>query len=101
MLRRASIALLYSLITPGTKNMSALFDICQKLPINSYELIIAGYGYLYSFLVKKAYTEHKFDKKEIQFYHAPTAQMIHDLYAWADLFLFVSQTDTQGLVIAE
>src|SRR5438105_12770873 len=27
--------------------------------------------------------------------------MIHDLYACADLFLFVSQTDTQGLVIAE
>ncbi len=83
------------------KNLFALFNVCQFLKKTEFELIIAGFGYLENELQKTAYQEHKFTPESIRFVLKPSVTMIDELYNWADLFLFTSQSDTQGLVLAE
>jgi len=83
------------------KNLFALFDICKKLDITKYELIIAGFGYLEKELKKTAYNDYQFPKASVTFISHPSPATIDRLYDWADLFIFTSTTDTQGLVLAE
>lgn len=83
------------------KNLFALFNVCQFLKTNEFELIIAGFGYLENELQKIAYQKYKFSPTSVRFILKPSITMIDELYDWADLFLFMSQSDTQGLVLAE
>lgn len=83
------------------KNLFALFEICTFLQTANYEIVIAGFGYLEEQLRKTAYHDYKFSPQSVQFVSNPSTEKIDFLYDWADLFLFTSVSDTQGLVLAE
>jgi 1,2-diacylglycerol 3-alpha-glucosyltransferase len=78
------------------KNLFALFDMLAMLPAH-YHLTLVGFGYLHAALQERArpYVH------RISFVLQPTQEALVDLYQTSHLFVFPSQTDTQGLVLAE
>ena len=68
----------------------------KKLP-KEYRLTLVGYGDLEDELREHA---KKFGNR-VQFVIGPISKKLVDLYQHAHLFLFPSQSDTQGLVLAE
>lgn len=83
------------------KNIVCLIDLFAQLDRSSHCLTLVGYGDQESMLRKRAYDHYGFSQTEIVFVIKPDLQNLRQLYADADLFLFPSQTDTQGLVLAE
>lgn len=83
------------------KNMHAVLELYAQLPRERFRLVLIGYGTLYESLQHYAYTTLKCSHSDVQFVHKPSQSVIAHWYANADIFLFTSQTDTQGLVLAE
>lgn len=84
------------------KNIGLLIDLFAQLAHDKrFTLTIAGYGNLYDTLRNYAYEYYALSPEQLIFIHSPTKQQLSDLYQQADLFLFASQIDTQGLVLAE
>lgn len=75
------------------KNIPFVFEVMKLLPDNIH-LILAGYGSDYEKLQKLA-------PKHVQFIYKPDEKQLLQLYRTADLFIFPSKTDTQGIVLAE
>lgn len=83
------------------KNLPCLFELLaglQDLPIT---LTIVGFGPLWQSLQDMAYQQYKFSHDQVIFIHKPSAAELKKQYQDTDLFVFPSQTDTQGIVLAE
>lgn len=96
----------FSLLTVGRftpeKNMQLVLDLFAQLPQDgSFTLTMVGYGPLYDQLSLYAYEQLQLSRELVQFVVKPTQEQLLQLYKNADLFLFSSITDTQGLVLAE
>lgn len=82
------------------KNIPFLVDMFASLS-NDYELTLVGFGSYTDYLTQYAYQKMKLPKERLRFIVQPSNQALLDYYKNAHLFLFASQTDTQGLVLAE
>jgi glycosyltransferase involved in cell wall biosynthesis len=95
----------WTLVTVGRmvpeKNMRATIDLYASLPRDRFRLVLVGFGADYDALQKYAYDEFALSHDDVQFVHKPPRAEIVTWYRKADLFVFTSQTDTQGLVLAE
>jgi glycosyltransferase involved in cell wall biosynthesis len=85
------------------KNIYAILDVAHKLTQQgvAYQLTIIGYGDEYDALHAYAYQKLNLSHEQVFFLHKPARAVIMQAYKDADLFLFTSHTDTQGLVLAE
>ncbi len=82
------------------KNIPFLFDLMKQLS-DEFTLTLVGYGEYLEQLKEYAYETCGLSPTRVQFIIKPDKQTLCDLYANAHLFLFPSQSDTQGLVLAE
>jgi len=82
------------------KNIPFVFDVFKQLPEN-YTLTLVGYGSEYEAMQILAFNTLKLSPQRVHFIHKPPQDKLLSLYQNADLFIFPSQTDTQGLVLAE
>lgn len=85
------------------KNIYAALDVAHKLAREgvAYTLTIVGYGEEYQPLQTYAYQYLKLSHRQVSFLYKPDCSIIMQAYKDADLFLFTSRVDTQGLVLAE
>lgn len=83
------------------KNMRATIDLYASLLRDRFCLVLVGFGAEYEALQAYAYDELALSHDDVQFVHKPPRADIAVWYRKADLFVFTSQTDTQGLVLAE
>ncbi len=83
------------------KNMPFLIDVITLLKHTHCNLKLVGYGAEYEFLKHYAYEHKKLTLDQLQFIEKPNKQELVNLYAQADLFLFASTSETQGLVMLE
>jgi glycosyltransferase involved in cell wall biosynthesis len=85
------------------KNIVIALDAAKQLFDENvpFELTLIGYGAAYDALQAYAYDLLKLPRDVVTFIHKPSKEIISQAYHNADLFLFTSQSDTQGLVLAE
>lgn len=83
------------------KNIDFLIKAFSKLDQNIFEFTLVGYGPELESLQHYAYNKLKLNNKNIKFIIKPDKQDLVKLYDKSDLFLFASQNETQGLVLAE
>jgi 1,2-diacylglycerol 3-alpha-glucosyltransferase len=86
------------------KNIEFLLRMFAKLvvkyPEKNFKLTLAGYGSEFEKI--KKYAQNKLNLKDkTQFLYRPRKEEIADLYMQSDAFIFSSDSDTQGLVLAE
>lgn len=82
------------------KNIEMLLQLMSLLsPL--FNLTLVGYGEHYDYLQRYAYEQCNLPRDRVQFVIKPDKQTIAHYYKKARLFLFPSQSDTQGLVLAE
>lgn len=82
------------------KNIPFVFDVFKQLPDN-FMLTLIGYGADYEALQTLAFTTLQLSPQHVCFIHKPPHHELINYYRNADLFIFSSKTDTQGLVLAE
>ena len=82
------------------KNVGFLLDVCSLLP-ERYTMTLVGYGVEYENLRSYAYEKLRLSAQQLQFIVKPDRARLLRHYRDADLFLFPSRTDTQGLVLVE
>src|SRR3990167_228592 len=83
------------------KNIESLLDTFAKLDQKNYSLTLVGYGAQLTSLKQHAYITLGLSQKRVKFIVKPPKQKLIQLYRSSDLFIFASQTETQGLVLAE
>lgn len=83
------------------KSIKYLLEIASKLPPEAFLLKIVGYGEQEQELRDYAYKTLKLTESQLQFVIKPSKERLIASYCDADLFLFSSTSDTQGLVLAE
>lgn len=83
------------------KNIIALLDMLTLLAPSLYVFDCVGYGHQWQELQDYAYKKVRLSSTSVRFHHKPDEQTLLAWYRQADLFLFPSKTDTQGLVLAE
>ena len=84
------------------KNIPFILDTFAQLPEQQkYRLTLVGYGADAEQLRQHAYDTLQLPPERVVFVHKPPKQQLLQQYRDADLFLFSSTTDTQGLVLAE
>lgn len=82
------------------KNVPFVFGIMNLLPDN-FRITLAGYGSDEEKLQTLAFDALQFSPERVCFVHKPNQEQLLELYRTADLFIFPSTTDTQGIVLAE
>ena len=82
------------------KNIPSALYIIKKLPKN-FTLTLVGYGTEYEFLKKLAFQDLQLSHDRVRFVYKPDHNELLSLYQKSHLFLYSSQTDTQGIVVAE
>ncbi len=83
------------------KNINFLIELMTQLPKDRYHLTIIGYGWQEETLRSYAYSTHKLSPHHVCFKKVYTKTSLKEAYHAADLFIFASQSETQGLVLAE
>lgn len=83
------------------KNVSFLLDAIAQLDQQEYMSTFVGYGNEYNAIKDYAYNHLKLSSRSVQFIHKPKKEELTNFYRQADLFIFSSKTDTQGLVLQE
>lgn len=81
--------------------IDALALLRKQYPLLSWRMRIVGYGYLESELKRHAYDLCGFSPDHVVFITQPPRTELRTLYEQSHLFLFASQSETQGLVLAE
>ena len=82
------------------KNIPFVFEVFKQLP-QHVRLTLVGYGAEYQAMQEYAFDIMLLSRERVIFVHKPEPEHLRALYQSADLFIFPSQTDTQGLVLAE
>jgi len=82
------------------KNVPFLLDVLNLLD-ERFTLTLVGYGVEYENLRTYAYDHLQLSEQQLQFVLKPPREQLINYYKDADLFLFPSRTDTQGLVLLE
>jgi 1,2-diacylglycerol 3-alpha-glucosyltransferase len=82
------------------KNIPFVFDVFKQLP-DTFTLTLVGYGTDYEAIQQLAFDTLHLSPERIRFIHKPHPDDLLQYYHSADLFIFPSVTDTQGLVLAE
>jgi len=82
------------------KNVRFLLDVLALLD-ERFTLTLVGYGVEYENLRSYAYDYLQLSENQLQFVLKPPREQLINYYKDADLFLFPSRTDTQGLVLLE
>ena len=82
------------------KNIPFLLDVVAQLSM-PYEFTLIGYGYAQCMLQQYAYKTLGLSRDRVRFIIRPPKQKIVQFYATSHVKLFASQTETQGLVLAE
>lgn len=82
------------------KNIPFIFEVFKQLP-QTFHLTLVGYGSEYKAMQNLAFNTFKLSPQHVQFIHKPPHNELLNLYRNADLFIFSSTTDTQGIVLAE
>lgn len=83
------------------KNLLFLLDVVAQLDPERFQFTLVGFGEQQSELEEYAYDRLGMSNKQVKFVIKPQRKRLKKLYDQADLFLFASQTETQGLVLAE
>ncbi|OQA33399.1 MAG: Alpha-monoglucosyldiacylglycerol synthase [Candidatus Dependentiae bacterium ADurb.Bin331] len=83
------------------KNLFFLLDVLKMLGQNKFTLTLVGYGSLYDELREYAFHKLKLSPDILFFVEKPSKEKLIIQYHKADLFLFASTTETQGMVLAE
>ena len=87
------------------KRVHLLLDVLTLLrahyPALSWRMRIVGYGYLESELKHYAYATCRLSSDQVLFITPQSRDALRMLYDESHLFLFASQSETQGLVLAE
>ena len=96
---------LFNLVTVSRfskeKNINFLIDVFSKLPLEKFNFILVGFGDEQKNLQEYAYETLKLSKKNVTFIIRPHKKKLIKLYKESDLFIYASQTETQGLVTSE
>lgn len=82
------------------KNIPFLLDVMTHLD-EQFVLTLIGFGAYYQELQHYAYQICKLSTVQVQFIEKPAHKVIAQWYEKADLFVFASTSETQGLVCAE
>ena len=99
--RRERIHLLSVSRFAKEKNIEFLLRVMKHLGLQRYTLTLVGYGTHEEYLRWYAYESLGLSKNFVKFIIKPSRQELATLYREADLFIFASITETQGLVLAE
>ncbi len=95
----------FKLVTVGRfvlgKNMRQLLDLFARLDQKNFSFTLIGYGSEFEETKRYAYDHLGLSPSVVSFIHKPEKAIIAQHYRAADLFLFGSTKDTQGLVLAE
>lgn len=86
------------------KNITWLLDAFHKLANTSahqFTFTLVGYGAWKNQLQYHAYNTLRLDPLQVQFIERPSKEFLIELYQEADIFVFASQSETQGIVHAE
>lgn len=83
------------------KNIPFLLDLMAELDPHIFHLTLAGYGSEYAALQDYAYGTQNLTPLQIRFIENPSKNRLVQLYQMAHVFVFASQSETQGLVLAE
>lgn len=83
------------------KNIPFLLEMFALLPQKRFRLKLIGYGAQLAALKTYAYENLQLSPERVQFVEKPDKAHIAHQYRSADLFVFASQTETQGLVLYE
>lgn len=83
------------------KNITFLLDVIANLNPNYFKATFIGYGPEKKNLEKYAFHHKKIPPAMLTFIEKPPKEQLIQAYYHADLFLFASQSETQGLVLAE
>jgi len=83
------------------KNIPFLLRAYALLPAKKYRFTLFGFGYALEELQRLAYSTYKLDPAYCVFKEHPTEAQLKAAYTHAQLFIFASRTETQGLVVAE
>lgn len=83
------------------KNILFLLDMFSLLNQEDFIFKLIGYGSELFFLKTYAYEKLKLSKEKVIFIEKPSKENLAVFYKKADLFVFSSKTETQGLVLAE
>lgn len=82
------------------KNIPFLVDVIAQLP-DEYHMTFVGYGSDTEYIKRYIYSVRGLSAEQVKFVIKPDVGTLLEAYRSAHLFLFPSQTDTQGLVLAE
>lgn len=82
------------------KNIPFVFNVFKQLPEN-FTLTLIGYGDQYETMQTLAFTTLQLSPNRVTFIPKQSHKRLLNYYHEADLFIFPSQTDTQGIVLAE
>lgn len=83
------------------KNIPFVLDVAARLHSVSFVMTLVGYGAEYKALQAYAYEELGLSYEQVRFIYQPDKAVLVQQYSNADIFLFPSHSDTQGLVLAE
>lgn len=83
------------------KNLYFLLDMFAQLNYRDYRLILIGFGAEAENLKYYAFSTLKLPSHAIEFVIKPSKQELSAWYKRADIFVFSSRTETQGIVLAE
>lgn len=83
------------------KNIFFLLDVFKMLDPKKYKFVLIGFGSQQEALITYAYDTLKLSKQSVEFIISPPKSHIREWYDKADLFIFASKSETQGLVLAE
>lgn len=83
------------------KNIYFLLDVFSALDQEKCTFWLLGYGAEKKALCDYAYKKLGLSQNAIQFIECPSKDVIKHYYQHSDVFIFASQTETQGIVLAE
>jgi len=83
------------------KNIEFLLEAFSKLDQNKFKFTLIGYGSDLEHLKNYAYQKLNLAESNVQFIEKPEKEIILSYYKSADVFIFSSVTETQGIVLAE
>lgn len=85
------------------KNLGFLLEMFKQLVTkhSNFSLTLVGYGPELASLKYQAYQALGLGLEQVIFIERPEKNQIKQLYQQSDLFVFASQSETQGLVLAE